>query len=66
MCPACVAAGSAWVHLRQCLTCGHVGCCDESPMRHARGHANDAEHPITCSDQPDEEWADCFVDDAEV
>ena len=35
-------------------------------MRHARGHANDAEHPITCSDQPDEEWADCFVDDAEV
>lgn len=66
VCPACVAAGTRWVHLRQCLTCGFVGCCDESPMRHARGHAADAGHPVICSYQPDEEWAYCFVDDAEL
>ena len=48
-CEECLQLGSAWVHLRLCLTCGHVGCCDSSPMRHARAHAQAIGHPIVRS-----------------
>lgn len=61
-CPACVEAGDSWVHLRQCLTCGNVGCCDDSPNRHARRHAEDSEHPIVTSYETGEHWRYCFID----
>ena len=61
-CLACVARGDTWVHLRQCRTSGHVGCCDSSPNRHARAHAREAEHPIIASFEPDEAWSYCYVD----
>ncbi|HEX4787868.1 MAG TPA: UBP-type zinc finger domain-containing protein, partial [Actinospica sp.] len=48
-CAECLRLGTPWVHLRLCLTCGHVGCCDSSPMKHARGHAAAATHPIVSS-----------------
>lgn len=62
-CEECLATGSRWVHLRLCLTCGHVGCCDSSPNRHARAHAQGIGHPAVKSFQPGEEWAYCFPDD---
>ena len=62
-CPSCVAIGSRWVHLRQCRTCGQVGCCDSSPNRHARRHAEGEGHPIVTSMEPDERWTYCFADD---
>ncbi|MCU1402229.1 MAG: hypothetical protein JWM70_553 [Microbacteriaceae bacterium] len=65
-CEDCVAAGSTWVHLRLCLTCGHVGCCDQSPMRHARGHARHDGHPIMQSAQPGENWRWCYIDESFV
>jgi hypothetical protein len=65
-CQECLALGSPWVHLRLCLTCGHVGCCDSSPFRHARGHAFAVEHPIVASFEPGESWRWCYVDEAYV
>ncbi|GAA3485881.1 UBP-type zinc finger domain-containing protein [Streptomyces yanii] len=65
-CEECLRLGSARVHLRLCLTCGHVGCCDSSPMRHARGHAETAGHPIARSFEPGEDWRWCFVHEAMV
>ena len=61
-CEDCLATGSAWCHLRLCLTCGHVGCCDSSPNRHATAHAESAGHPIVRSIQPGEDWSWCYVD----
>ena len=61
-CEDCLAAGTLWVHLRICLICGHVGCCDSSPMRHASGHAREAEHPLMRSLEPGEVWSWCFLD----
>ena len=58
--------GLPWVHLRLCLTCGHVGCCDSSPMRHARAHAATDGHPIVRSFEPGEDWRWCFVHEAMV
>jgi uncharacterized UBP type Zn finger protein len=63
VCAECVAMGSRWVHLRICLTCGHVGCCDSSPNRHARAHWQNAGHPIIGSMEPMERWSYCFEDD---
>jgi uncharacterized UBP type Zn finger protein len=63
VCPECVAMGSPWVHLRVCLTCGHVGCCDQSPNRHARRHYHTAGHPLIQSMEPGETWRYCFIDD---
>ena len=63
VCPECVKIGSTWVHLRQCLTCGHVGCCDSSPNTHARKHFESAGHPIIASFQPGEDWTYCYIDD---
>ena len=61
-CEDCLAAGGAWVHLRICLECGHVGCCDSSPNRHASAHHQHTGHPIMRSIEPGEEWAWCFDD----
>jgi uncharacterized UBP type Zn finger protein len=61
-CEECLQTGGRWVHLRQCLTCGHVGCCDSSPNRHATGHHRATGHPIIRSFQPNEDWAWCYVD----
>ncbi len=61
-CGDCLAIGSTWVHLRRCLTCGHVACCDSSPNRHATAHAGAAGHPVVQSFEPGEEWLWCYVD----
>ena len=61
-CEDCLASGGQWFHLRICLSCGHVGCCDSSPGKHASGHAKDASHPIMRSLQPGEDWSWCFED----
>jgi thioredoxin reductase (NADPH) len=65
-CKECLEAGSEWVHLRLCLTCGHVGCCDDSPNRHASKHGHHMKHPVIRSFEPGEDWGYCFVDDAIV
>ncbi len=63
-CPDCVAIGNTdWVHLRACLTCGHVGCCDSSPHQHASKHFASSGHPVMRSIQPGESWRWCFVDE---
>jgi hypothetical protein len=62
-CEDCLRIGGEWEHLRICLTCGHVGCCDSSPNRHARAHSGAAHHPIVQSFEPGEDWSYCFVDD---
>jgi hypothetical protein len=62
-CEECLALGSPWVHLRLCLSCGHVGCCDSSPNRHARKHFLRTSHPTVASFEPDENWAWCYVDE---
>ena len=61
-CSQCIAAGDRWMHLRLCLTCGEVGCCDSSPNRHASKHAAEHGHPIVHSFEPGEEWCWCYVD----
>ncbi|GAB2737356.1 cation:proton antiporter [Salinifilum aidingensis] len=66
-CLDCLRAGrSDWVHLRTCLRCGHVGCCDSSPGRHASGHSAAAGHPVAASAEPGETWAWCFFDRTEI
>jgi ubiquitin-hydrolase Zn-finger-containing protein len=60
-CEECLELGTRWVHLRLCLTCGHVGCCDSSPMRHASGHARTVGHPIVQSMEPGESWRWCYI-----
>lgn len=62
-CDTCLAEGGHWVHLRMCMTCGQVGCCDSSPGQHARKHAAAEGHPIVRSIEPGEWWSYCFVDD---
>jgi uncharacterized UBP type Zn finger protein len=62
-CEECLAEGSRWVHLRLCLSCGHVGCCDSSPRRHASAHFRSTEHPVIRSFEPGEDWRWCFVDE---
>src|SRR5207244_1423363 len=62
-CQECLATGDPWLHLRICLECGNVGCCDDSPNRHASKHAQRSGHPIIRSLEPGEEWSWCFPDD---
>jgi uncharacterized UBP type Zn finger protein len=62
-CEDCLAIGGQWVHLRMCMSCGHVGCCDSSPHRHATAHFNGAQHPLVQSYEPGEEWWYCYADD---
>ncbi|MTD57835.1 Na+/H+ antiporter [Amycolatopsis pithecellobii] len=61
-CEDCLREGTTWVHLRLCLTCGHVGCCDSSPRRHATGHYHDTQHPVIRSYEPGEDWRWCYID----
>ena len=63
-CQECLESGDAWVHLRLCLSCGHVGCCDDSPNKHATRHAHATKHPVIRSYEPGEEWAYCYPDEA--
>jgi len=62
-CEECLALGETWVHLRVCMSCGHVGCCDSSKNRHARRHWEQERHPIVKSAEPGEDWAWCFEDE---
>lgn len=62
-CEECLRSGGQWVHLRQCLSCGRVGCCDSSRNRHASEHAAESSHPIVCSAEPGETWCWCYVDE---
>ena len=65
-CEECLETGDPWVHLRICLTCGHIGCCDSSPNRHATRHFRATGHPIIASYEPGESWAWCYVDEVQV
>jgi uncharacterized UBP type Zn finger protein len=62
-CSDCLEIGADWVHLRMCLTCGRVSCCDSSPNRHASKHAAEHDHPLANSFEPGENWTWCYVDD---
>ena len=61
-CEECLTIGDPWVHLRLCLTCGHVGCCDSSKNKHATTHFHETKHPVMRSFQPGEQWLWCYVD----
>lgn len=61
-CEECLKLGDRWVHLRLCMTCGHVGCCDSSKNKHATRHFDATRHPIARSIEPGEEWFWCYVD----
>ena len=62
-CEDCLKMGGRWLHLRYCLECGHVGCCDSSPNRHATAHFHATRHPIVTSAEVGETWAWCYLDD---
>jgi uncharacterized UBP type Zn finger protein len=62
-CEDCLKIGAKWLHLRLCMTCGHVGCCDSSPNRHATKHFRSTGHPVIKSFEPGEEWGWCYVDE---
>jgi uncharacterized UBP type Zn finger protein len=62
-CEDCLKTGDSWVHLRLCLECGHVGCCDQSKNRHATKHFHATGHPIIQSFQPGEDWRWCYIDE---
>jgi len=61
-CEECLKIGDDWVHLRLCLTCGHVGCCDTSKNKHATKHFHATDHPVVRSIEPGETWGWCYVD----
>jgi uncharacterized UBP type Zn finger protein len=65
-CEECLATGGRWLHLRLCLSCGHVGCCDSSPGRHATKHFRSSHHPVIQSFEPGETWGWCYLDDREL
>jgi hypothetical protein len=65
-CEECLKTGDGWVHLRMCLTCRTVGCCDESPNRHATAHWRQSGHPLIRSAEPEEDWAWCFEDEVDL
>jgi uncharacterized UBP type Zn finger protein len=62
-CEECLATGGTWMHLRLCMHCGHIGCCDQSPGRHGTAHFKDTGHPLIQSFEPGEDWWWCFVDE---
>ena len=64
VCDECVKIGGEWVHLRTCQTCGGTHCCDNSPNRHATGHAQVTAHPVVASAEPGERWLYCYPDEA--
>jgi hypothetical protein len=61
-CQDCLAIGGRWVHLRMCMTCGHIGCCDSSPNKHATAHFHEIGDPLVQSYEPGENWWWCYVD----
>jgi uncharacterized UBP type Zn finger protein len=65
-CEECLKMGDTWVHLRLCLECGHVGCCDSSKNKHATKHFHATKHPIMKSFEPGEDWGWCYVDEIEL
>ena len=65
-CEECLKTGDWWVHLRLCRSCGHVGCCDDSPNRHARKHFQATGHPIIEGYDPPEGWGWCWIDERQV
>jgi uncharacterized UBP type Zn finger protein len=62
-CEECLKMGGVWLHLRICLECGHVGCCDDSPNRHATAHYHADNHPLIRSLEPGEDWTWCYIDE---
>lgn len=62
-CVECLATGGRWVHLRVCMECGHVGCCDSSPGKHATAHFHQLGHPLVQSYEPGEKWWWCYLDE---
>jgi uncharacterized UBP type Zn finger protein len=62
-CEECLKTGDSWVHLRRCLECGHVGCCDSSKNKHATKHFLTTEHPVVQSFEPGEDWLWCYIDE---
>jgi hypothetical protein len=63
-CSECLRTGGSWVHLRMCMSCGEVGCCDNSPNRHATKHHESSGHPVIRSREPGEDWYYCYQDKA--
>jgi uncharacterized UBP type Zn finger protein len=63
VCEDCIKTGDTWVHLRLCLSCGHVGCCDSSKNKHATKHFRKVGHPLIRSIEPGENWTWCYVDE---
>jgi hypothetical protein len=62
-CEECLAIGDTWIHLRLCMICGHVGCCDDSKNKHATKHFHATGHPIIKSFEPQEDWGWCYIDE---
>ena len=62
-CEECLKAGGRWVHLRMCMACGHIGCCDNSPAKHATKHFHETKHAVIRSFEPGEDWGFCYVED---
>jgi len=62
-CEECLKMGDSWVHLRLCLSCGHVGCCDSSKNKHATKHFHATKHPVIRSQEPGENWMWCYIDE---
>jgi Zn-finger in ubiquitin-hydrolases and other protein len=62
-CEDCLRIGDSWLHLRMCQECGHIGCCDNSPNRHATAHFHEDQHPLIRSYEPGEDWWWCYVDE---
>jgi uncharacterized UBP type Zn finger protein len=62
-CEECLKTRGRWLHLRMCMVCGHIGCCDSSPSRHATAHYRETDHPLIRSAEPGEDWAWCYADE---
>lgn len=62
-CEECLKMGDEWVHLRRCLHCGHIGCCDSSKNKHATKHFHETKHPVVQTFEPGERWVWCYVDE---
>jgi hypothetical protein len=62
-CEDCLKIGGRWLHLRMCEICGHIGCCDSSPNKHATAHFHETSHPIIRSAEPGEDWSWCYIDE---
>ena len=65
-CEECLKTGDSWVHLRLCMTCGHVGCCDSSKNMHATKHFRKTQHPVARSLEPGEDWGWCYIDEVMI